>query len=314
MRYVSLHTHSTFSYGDGFGPVLYHVDRVAALGMKALALTEHGNVSSWVQLEIACASTLGAVKPIFGLEAYVAPENQPRKCHMILLAMNEEGLRNLNHLVTLSYLTLGKTSKSKFPTIHPYMLRENNRGLIVLSGCADSQLSCVLLGGKSYGDKRVELRNRDIDAGVRLVEQYQAIFGDRYYLETQRFSGLERTCLLNPALQEISRRTGARLCATSDVHYPYPNENAMQRILHAASRGGKSIDAADAEWEYDILLTYPTSDKEIYQNLCDTGLSPAKAKEAILSTETIASRCDVVLPKAPPPRYIINSQRDWAQW
>lgn len=232
---------------------------------------------------------------------------------MILLAMNLEGLHNLNKLITLSWKTLGTTSKSKFPTVHPSMLRKHNAGLIVLSGCADSQLSCVLLGGKSYGDKRLELRDGDLRAGTRLVEQYQEIFGDRYYLETQRFSGLPRTCALNPALQEISRRTGVSLCATSDVHYPYPNENAMQRVLHAAHRGGKSIDAADAEWEYDILLTYPTSDKEIFQDLCGTGLSKESAKEAILNTERIAGRCDVELPKAPPPKYVVG-EGDWKKW
>ena len=311
MMFVSLHTHSTFSYGDGYGPVGYHVDRVADLGMSSLALTEHGNCSSWVQLEKECKRR--GIKPIFGIEAYVAPENQPRKCHMILLAGSQLGLRNLNAIITESWKTLGTTSKSKFPTVHIPVLRKYNRGLYALSGCSDGPISCLLLGGKFLGDKRMELSNTDFQRARVGVERFQAIFGERYFLETQRFPGLERTCVLNPAFEKLSAATGARLVATADVHYPYPNENAMQRILHAAHRGGKSIETADAEWEYDILLTYPESDKQIYQDLVATGLSRKAAKAAIMATKEIASYCNVELPKAPPPKYI-QGEKDWEPW
>jgi len=279
--------------------------------MSALALTEHGNCSSWVQLEKYC-NTVG-IKPIFGLEAYVAPENQPRKFHMILLAMDQEGLANLNRIITESWKTLGTTSKSKFPTVHTPVLRKYNRGIIALSGCADGPISCILLGGKSLGDKRMELRNGDIQRARVAVERFQAIFEDRYFLEVQRFPGLPRTRALNPAFQDLSAATGARLVATADVHYPYPDENKMQRILHAAHRGGKSIDAADAEWEYDILLTYPESDAEIHRDLMATGLSKKAATSAILATESIAKLCNVELPKAPPPSYVVG-QKDWEPW
>lgn len=284
--------------------------RVASLGMKALALTEHGNVSSWVQLEK--AGRKHGVKPIFGLEAYIAPENEPRKTHMILLACNAEGLTNLNQIVTESWKTLGTTSKSKFPTVHTPVLKRYSNGLVALSGCSDSVISCLLLGGKFLGDKRMELRDRDFQRARAAVEQYQEIFQGRYYLEVQRFPGLPRTCVLNPAYEDLSRITGAPLAATADVHYPFPHENAMQRILHAAHRGG-TVESVDAAWEYDILLTYPESDQEIYLNLTQTGLSHQAAKEAILNTKAIATQCLVELPKAPPPLYVI-SENDWEAW
>ena len=74
MEFVSFHTHSTFSYGDGFGSVEAHVQRVAALGMSAMALSEHGNVSSHVQLERECNKA--GIKPIFGIEAYFGPVSE----------------------------------------------------------------------------------------------------------------------------------------------------------------------------------------------------------------------------------------------
>lgn len=311
MEWVSLHTHSSFSYGDGFGLPAKHVERVASLGMTALALTEHGNVSSWVQLERA-AKKFG-VKPIFGIEAYVAPENEHRKTHMILLASNAEGLANLNQIVTESWKTLGTTSKSKFPTVHTPVLKRYSRGLFALSGCSDSVISCLLLGGKFFGDKRLELRDRDFQRARVAVERYQEIFQGRYFLEVQRFPGLQRTCVLNPAYETLSRVTGARLAATADVHYPFPHQNAMQRILHAAHRGG-TVESVDAAWEYDILLTYPETDQEIYLNLMQTGLTRQAAREAILNTETIARQCQVELPKAPPPLYVIDQEKDWKAW
>jgi DNA polymerase-3 subunit alpha len=295
MRFVSLHSHSTFSYGDGFGPVADHVARVADLGMSALALTEHGNLSSHVQLEKAC-NTKG-IKPIFGCELYLAPEKESRKWHQTVVAMNEVGLRNLNQIVTKSW-----KSFYRWPTVGWKMLEEHNEGLIVLSGCADSLLSCTLLGGKSYGDKRIRASKRDFQNACRLIRRYQEVFGDRYYLEAQRFPGLDRTRALNPLLARLAEESGSRLVATADVHYPLGSDNEMQKILHAAHRGS-TVEATEASWEYDILLTYPTSDAEIRADLVGTGLTEEEAQSAIVETSLIADRCNVTLPKNAPIRF-----------
>lgn len=305
MKYVSLHTHSTFSYGDGYGPVKDHVARVANLGMSAVALTEHGNLSSHVQLEKACNDK--GLKPIFGCELYLAPENESRKWHQTVVAMNEEGLRNLNRIVTKSWKNF-----YRWPTTSWRMLEEHNEGLIVLSGCADSLLSCTLLGGKSYGDKRDDYSRSDYLAARRVIGRYQKVFGDRYYLETQRFPGLARTRKLNPALARLAEDTGARLVGTADVHYPHGSDNEMQKILHAAHRGS-TVEATEASWEYDILLTYPTSDEEIVDDLVGTGLNTEQAVGAVLETSLIADRCNVELPKNDPIKYPI-SEEDWKPW
>ncbi|QNJ55380.1 DnaE-like DNA polymerase III [Gordonia phage LittleFella] len=316
MRYVSLHSHSTFSYGDGYGTVEEHVTRVAALGMRALALTEHGNTSSHVQLEKACKKH--GVKPIFGCELYEAPtdpgspDGAPirtrKKFHQTVLAADDEGYRNLNRIVSESW----RDHYFQWPTTPARLLKQYGNGLVVLSGCSDSYLSCTLLGGKELGDKRTEYSERHFRNAVRVVEWYQELFGDRYFLEVQRFPRLDRTCVLNPALEEISRVTGARLVASSDVHYPLPKHNDMQRILHAAHRGG-TVESADAEWEYDILLTYPTSDKEIFHDLVGTGLSRDAALDSITASRDIMRMCNVVLPRNEPIRYPI-SEEDWGPW
>lgn len=286
MKYVSLHHHSTNSYGDGFGPAKDHVTRVADLGMSALALTEHGNTSSHVQLEQAALAV--GIKPIFGLEAYTAPTLTTRpKWHLGILAMNEQGYRNLNALVTRSWAEGFYFS----PTIIAPWLKEYNEGLIVLSGCLSSKVACDLMGGKG----RATGNQQD---AIKTIRKFKEIFGDRYYLEVQQFPELSNTNTLNSWYGEISRSEGISLVATSDCHYPNPEDKEMQKILHAATRGSGTVAAAEAEWEYDILLTPPTSDKMIFDRLRSTGLTASQAQQAIASTAEIADRCNVTLPKA----------------
>jgi DNA polymerase-3 subunit alpha len=289
-RYVNLHNHTTFSYGDGYGRVDEHVARAVEVGSQAVAVAEHGNVSSWVQLEKFAGKA--GIRPIFALEAYTAPPKSDRKFHQILVAENSTGLRNLNELVTRSWAE----GFYRWPTVHGEMLVDHATGLVATSGCADSHLNCVLAGGKSLGDRRYRISAFDMDEAEKIVWKYKALFGDGYYLEVQRFPGLDRTRLLNPALAELSARTGVPLVATADSHYPLPEQNEMQKILHAAHRGG-TVETVEAEWEYDILLTPPTSDAQIYHDLINTGLTKSEAWGAILSTEEIAQRCNVTLPK-----------------
>lgn len=326
MRYVSVHTHSTYSYGDGFELPAKHVERVHELGMRALALTEHGNVSSHVKLEQACLKLAKkddegnllewAVKPLYGVEAYCAPGDMretanQRKWHMTMLAMNQEGYRNLMRMVTRSW---SPDDFYRWPTITGQNLKDNNAGIICTSGCADSHLACTLLGGKGR-DAPVGRRQvaRYKDEAIKVMLGYKKLLGDRYYLEVQRFPQLARTCELNPQYAEWSKEFDIPLVASSDVHYPHPEQNEMQKILHAASRNTGTVAQAEAGWEYDILMTYPRSDDEILNDLIRTGLSRGSAQAAVENTARIAERCNVTLPKMDRLRYP-GTRRDLLPW
>jgi DNA polymerase III subunit alpha len=305
MKYVSLHHHSTFSYGDGYGLPKEHVEFCANLGMKAMALTEHGNCSSAVQLEKACKQF--GIKGIYGVEGYVAPPGEIRKCHQTILAMNQIGFANLNRLVSQSWRDF-----YKFPTIHSESLKEYSDGLIVLSGCADSLLSCTLLGGKSYGDKRTEYTRQHYHNTIRVAQWYKKIFGDRYYIECQRFPGLQRTRALNVAFERLSSDTGIPCVATSDCHYVYSRDAEMQKILHASHRGS-SVSQVEAAWEYDVTLNIPESDEQVFDSLVQTGLSEQTAIDCIENTSIISDRCNVELPKVEPLTYPITDA-DYEAW
>lgn len=293
---------------DGFGLPKGHFERSAQLGMTAMAITEHGNVSSHVQAEKAGLET--GVKPIFGLEAYTALGPQERrKFHLTLLAMNETGYANLMRIVSRSWAE----GFYQWPTVSGQMLKDHNEGLIVTSGCSDSLLSCSLLGGKSIAP---DGENWEAPPGMGVGPSYarakavalgfKRIFGDRYYLEAQMFPELDRTQTLNKAWEQLSAETHIPLVATADVHYPQPDDNEMQVILHAAGRGAGSVASQEAGWEYDIRLTHPTSDRQAYDRVLATGLSKRAAVQSLRATAEIADRCNVTLPKADRLRFPID--------
>jgi DNA polymerase-3 subunit alpha len=208
VKFVSLHHHTTFSYKDGVGTPEQHLERTAELGMTAQADTEHGNVSGFVRHEQA-ALKLG-VKPLFGCELYTSgPTPTQRKWHLTALAENEKGYQNLNHMVSRSW---DPDNFYYWPTTNGSLLKEHAEGLVVLSGCADSLLSCTWLGGKG-----VEPHAPDAKAAERVALNFKELFGDAYYIEMQMFPELERTRTLNALNATMAERLGIPIVATADV-------------------------------------------------------------------------------------------------
>lgn len=288
MQYASLHHHTTLSMQDGVGSVDEHFARSAELGMPAQAVTEHGNVSSHVPAERAAAKH--GIKAIFGLEAYTHPEpNSRQKFHLTILAKNQTGYQNLMHIVSKSWAE----GFYQYPTVSGRMLTDHHEGLIVLSGCSDSLLACSLLGGKT-----IDPADASYKAAQRVATNFRALFGRDYYLETQMFPELERTRAINGAYQRLSENHGIPLVATADVHYPHPEDNELQLLVHAIGRGAATVAKQAESWEYDIRLTHPTSDKQVIRKLRDAGLNKRYAGMALESTVEIAEKCNVVLPKA----------------
>lgn len=291
-KFVSLHHHSTYSYLDGYGMPETHAKRAAEMEQRALALTEHGNVSSHVKHEQACKAQ--GIKPLFGLEAYtghVGDDQSRFKWHLTILAENEEGYRNLLRITSRGW------SEGFYyePTISGEMLADHSEGLIVLSGCTGSLLATTLIGGKGTPE---HVETPDLKAAIKIAKQFQEIFGDRYYLETQQFPELDKTRAINPAYETLSKKTGIPLVATCDVHYPYPEDNEMQVVLHAVDRGGKNntYEKQQQSWGYDIKLT-TWDDRTLYDRMVGTGLSAGSAQQALRATGEIADRCNVTLPR-----------------
>lgn len=288
MRTPSLHHHTTFSYMDGFGTPIQHFERAAELEIPAIAMTEHGNVSSHVGGEKASAKT--GVKAIFGLEAYTHPEaDSQRKFHLTILAEDQTGYANLNRIVTRSWAE----GYYYYPTVNGQMLADHADGLIVLSGCSDSLLACSLLGGKD-----IPAEEASYDRAKRLASAFKDLFGDGYYLEVQAFPELPRAHDIADAYWELAGELKIPIVVTFDVHTLRPGQGEMRALLHAAGRGDNTIAKQLSSWEYDVPDYQPLSDEFVSIRLKQLGFKPRQADWIMGQTAEVGERCNVTLPKA----------------
>jgi len=253
MSFAHLHVHTQYSLLDGankIGPLLEHA---RASGIGAMAITDHGNMFGAVEF-FQKARALG-VKPIIGCEAYLAPGKRtdrtqaPRtddfdgggNYHLILLAKNRIGYRNLCRLLTSAY-TEGLYYK---PRIDKEILAELSDGIIALSGCLSGEVARWLRQGR-------------VDKATEAAESYARIFPDHFYLELQdnKLHGA-----LNDPLRDIGRKLGLPLVATNDCHYLHREDARAHEVL-LCIQTGKTL-ADEARWRFDTDELYVKSSAEM---------------------------------------------------
>ena len=271
MAFTHLHVHTEYSLLDGAAKVGRLVEKAAELGMHSLAITDHGVMYGAVEFYRACKAA--GLKPIIGCEVYVAPRTrfdkdagQDRELgHLILLAKDAEGYRNLSRLVSRSF-TEGYYYK---PRVDRDLLRACSQGLIALSGCLAGHIQRAL-------------RARDYDRALAEAKEMADIFGpDNFYLEIQDH-GLPEQAEIRPLLLRLSMETGIPLAATNDVHYVEQKDAAAQDVLLCIQTNAL-VDDKD-RMRFDSDQYYLKSEEEMRDLF---SLLP----EACDNTEIIASRC-----------------------
>ncbi|WP_138501618.1 DNA polymerase III subunit alpha [Nostoc sp. PA-18-2419] len=209
MSFVPLHIHSDYSLLDGASQLPELVERAIALGMKAIALTDHGVMYGAVELIKICRSQ--NIKPILGNEMYIIngdierQERRPRY-HQVVLAKNTKGYKNLVKLTSISHLK-GVQGKGIFsrPCINKDLLKEYHEGLIVTSACLGGEIPQAILSGRP-------------DAARKVAQWYKDVFGDDYYLEIQDH-GSQEDRIVNVEIVKIARELGIKFVATNDSHF-----------------------------------------------------------------------------------------------
>ncbi|WP_145136068.1 DNA polymerase III subunit alpha [Paenibacillus sp. Y412MC10] len=272
--FVHLHVHSEYSLLDGAARISDLVRRAAENGMKALALTDHGVMYGAVPFYKACVAE--GIKPIIGCEAYLTAgsrkERGSRKdqpiYHLILLAKNETGYRNLMKLCSIGHLE-GFHYK---PRIDMDALAKHHEGIICLSACLGGEVPQHLLHGRTEEARRAALRYRDI-------------FGEDFYLELQDH-GLPEQKRVNPQLIELARELDLPLVATNDVHYLVREDASMQDVLICIGTGKTVEDEDRLQIQTDQL--YLKSGDEMAR------LFP-HVREALDNTLLIADKCSLEL-------------------
>lgn len=272
-NFVHLHVHSEYSLLDGAGRVEKLVARASELGMKSIAITDHGVMYGVVEF-YKQAKNYG-IKPLIGCEVYVAartmkdrdPKLDSSQYHLVLLAKNEEGYNNLIKLVSMGF-TEGFYYK---PRVDMELLRKYSKGLVALSACLAGVIPSRIIDGNYEAAKQAAL-------------SYNEIFGQgNFYLELQDH-GIKEQSLVNQEVVRLSRETGIPLVATNDVHYVDKEDAAAQDIL-LCIQTGKSILEED-RLKFQGQEFYLKSSEEMYELF-------KYAPDALENTAKIAEMCSL---------------------
>ncbi|RMF94409.1 MAG: DNA polymerase III subunit alpha, partial [Nitrospinota bacterium] len=286
--FVHLHVHSEYSLLDGANRIDALLKRAREWGMPAVALTDHGNMFGAIKF-YRQAQQVG-VKPILGCEVYMAPgsrfdRNTPprgeRAYHLTLLARNTQGYKNLIKLVSAGYLE----GFYYHPRIDKALLADHAEGLIVLSGCWNSELCQLLLKGEQAQAEQVACWYREV------------LGSENYYLEIQD-QGLEGQQELNAALLRLSEKTGIPLVATNDCHY-FDLEDAQVHDVLLCIQTGKGIN--------DPKRLRFSSNQFYFKSPAEMQALFRTCPASIEQTLAIAERCAVEIPLGQTflPRYTV---------
>ena len=293
MAFTHLHVHSEYSLLDGMSKINKAPEYVKSLGMDSLAITDHGVMFGIIDFYKSCKKS--GIKPIIGCEVYVAPRTRFDKDpdrdrnmnHLILLAENMIGYKNLTKLVSAAF-TEGFYFK---PRVDKELLREHSEGIICLSACLAGAIPRKILNGDYSGAKAEALELRDI-------------FGkDNFYLEIQNHF-LDDDKPATQGLVKLSEEIGAPLVATNDAHYIKRSDAKAHDVLLAIQTGSTVDDENRMRFANDEF--YLKSESEMMELFPDH-------PEAIENSHKIAERCNVEfefgeyhLPEFIPPEGMTN--------
>jgi len=273
--FVHLHVHSEYSLLDGANRLRDLLETAKAYGMDALALTDHGNLFGAVNFYTAAQEA--GVKPILGMEAYIAPTTRTDRTagninqaayHLLLLACNETGWHNLMKLSSRAYLE-GFYYR---PRVDRELLAEFGEGLICTTACLGGEVPAALLAG-------------EVDKARRIAGEYRDIFGpERFFIEVQN-QGLAEQDRINPQLVKLAEELGVGLVGTNDVHFLRREDKRAHEVLTCISTGKTLSDGGAMSYPEEIYLKTP---EEMRRAL---SAFPAAAD----NTLKIAEMCDVKL-------------------
>ena len=272
MSFVHLHMHTEYSLLDGANKIRELVAKVKELGMTAVAITDHGNMFGAIELYKECKSI--GIKPIIGCEMYVAPRSRFEKeakvdtepNHLILLAMNNNGYKNLVKLVSIAY-TEGFYYK---PRIDLEVLEKYSEDIIALSGCMAGAVARKIIAG-------------DIDGAEKTALKYKEIFKDRYYLEIQD-NKYKDQMVVNQNLVAMSNKLDIPLVATNDCHYLTKEDYYAHEVLLCIQTKKKMSDEDRMRFETnEFYVKSPEEMQKSFRNIIS----------AVENTVKIAEMCNV---------------------
>lgn len=274
-KFTHLHVHSHYSLLDGLAKIDELINQAKELNFDSLALTDHGVMYGIPKFYK--AANAANIKPILGVEVYVAYESRFQKrakidnksYHLILLAKDNEGYKNLLKIVTKSHLE-GFYYK---PRVDKDLLAEYHKGIIALSGCLVGEIPRLILANK-------------IEEAKEKIKEYQKIFGEDFYLELNYHPKIEESRIVKDQLILFSKKLGIPAVATYDTHYLKPEDAEAHDILLAVQTGNKIFEEDRLTLRSDDFSLCPQETmEELFFDF----------PEAISNTQIVANKCNVEL-------------------
>lgn len=270
--FIHLHVHSHYSLLDGLAKIDELINEAKKYKMPALALTDHGNL--YGAIEFYEKAKAAKIKPIIGCEVYLAPQGHKNKrkgiddhpYHLVLLAKNYQGYKNLIQLITIAHLE-GFYYK---PRIDDNLLKKYSYGLIALSACLQGKIPRLIVEKK-------------LDQAEKTALFYKEIFGPDFYLELQHHPEIPEQEKVNQALIQMGKKLDIGLVATNDVHYLHPEDSQIQDILLCLQTKKKKEDKDRLIMKDNFSFLPPKIMEENFKSI----------PQAIANTQKIADSCQL---------------------
>ena len=318
-NFTHLHVHTQYSLLDGLADIPSLIKKAYADGQRAMAITDHGNMYGiydfFAQVEKFNKDHKDdPFKAIYGCEVYVARESRLLKRkevksdrsgdHLVLLAKDMEGYRNLSHLVSLGWVE-GEYYK---PRVDKEIMRKYSKGIIACSACLGGELpQAIMRTNPSLHDGTLPV-NYNLDAASKIVEEFKDIYGSDYYIEVQRNGHKEQT-LVNEALFQLAEKHNVRVVATNDVHFVNKEDFEAHKILICINTGKKYISEAIAtDEDADNGMAY--SGEEYFRTTEEMSEIFSDHPEVISNTQLIVDKIEKIVLKQPAtlPRFEVPAE------
>jgi len=301
-EFVHLHCHTQYSLLDGASSISGMMDKAAADGQKGVALTDHGNMFG--AFKFVAEAEKRNIKPIIGCEFYLVEDRhkqsfkkaigeKDKRYHQLLLAKNQKGYQNLSKLCSLGFI---EGMYSKFPRIDKELLEQYHEGIIATSCCIGAEIPQAFLRGQ---DEKAE----------ELLKWWLNMFGDDYYIELQRHSGLENIDQtgvsqedINQKLIALARKHDVKIIATNDSHYVEEEDHLPHDILLCINTN--SLVESEQRFKFPSTDFFFKTQNQMSLLFKDIPESVANTMEIYDKIEKLTLARDVLLPNYPLPEGI----------
>ncbi|RBQ28596.1 DNA polymerase III subunit alpha [Aliarcobacter vitoriensis] len=281
-QFTHLHLHTEYSLLDGANKIKPLAKKIKALGMKSVAMTDHGNMFGAIDFYNAMKTE--GIKPIIGMEAYIhnsediSDKTNRQRFHLCLYAKNEVGYKNLMYLSSKAYME----GFYYYPRINKKLLKENSEGLICSAACLQGEVNWHL---NTQNERNVKFGAKGYEEAKKIALEYKEIFGDDFYLEIMRH-GIGDQHFIDDQILKIAYETGIKIVATNDTHYLEQKDAdaheafmciAMNKLYDDPNRLRHSV--------HEFYLKSPEQIAKLYADI----------PEAIENTQEIANKCDLTI-------------------